>query len=391
MTDTGPEQRRTPSVGRSFCIVALVASLGATASYFALTSARADDPVAPPPGPPAVPVSTIIAGRRDVAVFRSGIGTVQALNSVLVRARVDGTLESVAFTEGQEVKKGDLIAVIDPRPYQAVLDQAVAKRAQDLATLENAKLDLNRYSSLARSDFASRQSVDTQQATVNQTTAAVQGDNAAIETAALNLSFTHITSPLDGRVGLRMLDPGNLVHATDSQGIVTITQVRPISVVFTLPEEALPAVAGAMATGKLPAFAYASDNRTRLSQGDLLTPDNTIDTSTGTIRLKALFPNTDNKLWPGQFVSTRLQIGVRRNAVTVPAAAVQRSQTGLYVFVVKNNQAAIAPIQEAFEQDGYAVIDSGLNGNEQVVINGQSRLANGTRVVATPQTDATGS
>jgi multidrug efflux system membrane fusion protein len=354
-----------------------------------LTSAHADD--APPPAAPTVPVTTTAATHRDVPVFRAGIGTVQALNSVLIRARVDGTLDSVAFTEGQMVKKGDLLAVIDPRPYQASLDQAVSKKAQDTATLENARLDLARYNTLARSDFASRQSVDTQQATVNQYTAAVQGDNAAIETAALNLSFTHITSPLDGRIGLRQIDPGNLIHATDTQGLVTVTQVQPITVLFTLPEEALPSVTSAMTNGTLPAFAYASDNRTRLSQGTLLTPDNTIDSSTGTIRLKAVFANADNRLWPGQFVSARVQIGTQRNAVTVPAAAVQRGQDGLYVFIVKDNQAKLVPVKESFEQDGTAVIAEGLNGDEQVVINGQSRLTTGTRVSATPQTTSTGS
>jgi multidrug efflux system membrane fusion protein len=350
---------------------------------------RADDPVVA--GPPAVPVTVVTATRKNVPVYRSGIGTVQALNTVLVRARVDGTLDSVSFTEGQEVKKGELIATIDPRPYQAALDQTVAKRVQDMAQLENAKLDLARYVNLAHSDFASRQSVDTQQALVNQYSAAVQGDNAAIETAALNLSFTHITSPLDGRIGLRQIDPGNLIHATDAQGLVTITQIHPISVIFTLPEDALPAVASAMSDGKLPAFAYASDNRTRLSEGTLLTPDNTIDSTTGTIRLKAVFQNAENKLWPGQFVTTRLQIGLRQNAVTVPTAAVQRSQDGLFVFAIKGNVAAIMPIQEAFEQDGLAVIDKGLDGNEQIVVSGQSRLSSGTKVAVRPDPNGSGS
>jgi len=367
----------------------MAAVIGATAGIglgAIATGARADDPS--PAGPPPVPVTTAVAQRQNVPVYRSGIGTVQALNSVLVRARVDGTLDSVAFTEGQEVKKGDLLAIIDPRPYQAALDQAVAKKAADQAMLANAKLDLGRYSSLARAEFASRQSVDTQQATVGQTTAAVQGDEAAIETAALNVSFTHILSPLDGRVGLRQVDPGNLIHATDASGLVTITQVHPIAVIFTLPEETLPQVTGAMADGKLPAIAYASDNHTRLSDGTLLTPDNTIDTTTGTIRLKAVFANADNKLWPGQFVTTRLQVDMKKNAVTIPVAAVQRGQTGLFVFVVKDNQANLVAIHEAFEQDGIAVIDKGLNGDEQVVINGQSRLNTGTRVAAKPAASA---
>jgi multidrug efflux system membrane fusion protein len=369
--------------------MALVVGAFVILAFFMPTPPQAQDGVAA--GPPAVPVTVVNVSRKTVPVFRSGIGTVQALNSVLVRARVDGTLDSVAFIEGQEVKKGDLLAKIDPRPYQAALDQAVAKRVQDMAQLENARLDLARYTNLARSDFASRQSVDTQQALVNQYNAAVQGDNAAIETAALNLSFTNIVSPLDGRIGLRQIDPGNLIHATDTQGLVTIAQVHPITVVFTLPEDVLPAVTSAMAEGKLPALAYASDNRARLSEGILLTPDNTIDSSTGTIRLKAIFQNADNKLWPGQFVTTRLQIGLKQNALTIPAAAVQRSQEGLFVFVIKGNTASMQPIQEAFEQDGICVVEKGLNTDDQVVVAGQSRLTNGTVVAARPDTTGSGS
>jgi len=360
----------------------LVACLAAGIGGWRLLSAsRADEPQAQPAAPQSVPVTTAQATRRDVPVNLTGIGTVQALNAVLVRARVDGTLDSVNFTEGQEVKKGDLLAVIDPRPYKATLDQALAKKAQDEAQLANARLDLARYTNLARSDFASRQSVDTQQATVNQLTATVQGDEAAIEAAALNLSFTHITSPLDGRVGLRQVDPGNLIHATDTTGLVTITQLRPITVIFTLPEQDLPQVVDGMHNGQLPVLAYDSQGKAKLSEGMLLTPDNTIDTATGTFRLKSVFPNQENRLWPGQFVTARVQVATDRNVVTVPSRAVQRGQDGLFVFVVKPDQTvAVQPVQVPLDEDGTAVVAQGLNGGEQVVVNGQSRLSNGTRV-----------
>jgi multidrug efflux system membrane fusion protein len=333
---------------------------------------------------PVIPVTTAQAQRRDVPIFLTGIGNVQPLNSVLIRARVDGTLDSLNFTEGQEVKKGDLIAIIDPRPYQAVLDQAVAKKAQDEALLANAKLDLSRFSNLARSQFASQQSVDTQRATVGQLTAQLKGDDATIEAAALNLSFTHITSPLDGRVGLRQVDPGNLIHASDTNGLVTITQLRPITVVFTLPEESVPQIADALKNGAHPLVnAYSSSGTTMLASGTLLTPDNTIDATTGTIKLKAVFDNAENRLWPGQFVNARLQVALRHNAVTVPVTAVQRGQDNLFVYVVKpDSTVTVQPVEELLEQDGTAVITKGLQGNEQVVTNGQSRLTEGVKVAA---------
>lgn len=329
------------------------------------------------------PVSVVSARRADVPVFTSGIGTVQAYQSVLVRARVDGALERIAFREGQDVKPGDLLAVIDPRPYAALLAQAQAKRAADLAQLKNANADLARYASLARTNFASRQQLDTQQATVAQAEANLQGDEAAIATAALNLSFCNIESPISGVVGLRLVDVGNLVHATDTNGIVTITQVQPISLVFTLPEEELPRVREAMsAAGGAPQVdAYTSDGGTKLSEGTLLTPANSIDTSTGTIALKATFANKDRKLWPGQFVSARIQLGTDRNAVVVPEAAIQHGPDGLYVFVVKPDKTAeIRPVKIGYQGEGLAVIADGLQGGESVITAGQVRVQNGTRV-----------
>ncbi len=340
-------------------------------------------PVAAQQGPAAVPVSTSVAKRQDVPIFTRGIGTVQALQSVLVRARVDGTVEQVAFTEGQDVKPGELLAIIDPRPYQASYDQAVAKKTADMAQLGNARRDLARYSDLARSEFASRQSVDTQQASVSQTAATTQGDDAAIAMAKLNLDFTRIVSPIEGRVGLRLVDPGNLVHANDATGIVTVNQIHPISMVFTLPQDVFPAVQDAVHGSKDPlkVVAYSSNDQQQLGDGILLTTDNSIDTTTGTIKLKAQFANQDDRLWPGEFVNAHLQLTVARGAVTVPSSAVQRGVNGLYVYVVKpGNVAALVPVETGQDDGSVTIVTKGLNGTETVVVGGQSRLTDGTKV-----------
>ena len=342
--------------------------------------------------PVGVPVSVVTAKRQDVPIFVKGIGTVQAFQSVLIRARVDGTIDRIDFTEGQDVKPGDLLATIDPRPYQAVLDQATAKKAADNAMLSNAKRDLTRYSDLARSDFASRQSVDTQQASVSQTAAATQADDASIAAAKLNLDFTRITSPIEGRVGLRLVDQGNLVHASDSTGIVTVNQVHPIAVLFTLPQDMFPTVQDAMrASGATPltVYAYGGDDRRILGQGTLLTVDNAIDTSTGTIRLKAAFPNTDDRLWPGQFVNVHLQLTVAKNAVAVPTPAIQHGVDGLYVYLVQGgNTAKLTPVSVGQDDGQVTIVTKGLEGGESVVTAGQSRLTDGTKVAAAAQANA---
>jgi multidrug efflux system membrane fusion protein len=329
--------------------------------------------------PPPVTVAT--ATRQDVPIFASGIGTVQAYRSVLVRARVDGTLDKIAFREGQDVKPGDLLAEIDPRPYAATLAQARAKRAADVALLENAKLDLHRYATLARSNFASRQQLDTQQATVDQDNANIQADDAAIDSAALNLSFCDIKSPIDGVVGLRQVDSGNLIHATDTTGIVTITQVHPISLIFTLPQEQLPAVQDAMKQGSPLVVASTSDGGRQLAEGKLLTPNNSIDTTTGTISLKAEFANLDRRLWPGQFVAARVQLGEAKNAVVVPQSAVQHGPDGLYVYVVKpGNKAARVDVKLGYQGENHAVVTDGLSGGEDVITAGQVRVQDGEAV-----------
>jgi multidrug efflux system membrane fusion protein len=336
---------------------------------------------APAPAPPGVPVQAATTKRADVPVLLRNIGQVQAFQSVLIRARVDGTLDKVLFNEGQDVKAGQVIAQIDPRPYAAALAQAQAKKAADEANLANAERDLQRYSSLASSSFASRQQVDTQLALVAQTQANIKGDDAAIDSAKLNLDFTNIASPIDGRTGLRLVDAGNLIHATDTTGIVTITQIRPIAVIFTLPQDNLPQIQSAMATDKLTVLAFTADDKTQLASGYLLTTDNTIDPSTGTIRLKAVFANAESRLWPGQFVNVRLQLGTLKNVLTVPSAAVQRGPSGLYVYVVKpDGTAGVQPVDVQQDDGQVAVIAKGLDDNVQVVTSGQSRLQNGTRV-----------
>jgi multidrug efflux system membrane fusion protein len=343
----------------------------------------------PPP-----PVTVAQAARQDVPIFASGVGTVQAYRSVLVRARVDGTLEKIFFREGQDVKRGDPLAEIDPRPYAAALAQAQAKRAADQANLDNQRRDLKRYAVLSRTNFASLQQVDTQQAAVNSSVATLQGDDAAIAAAGLNLSFCHIDSPINGVVGLRQVDEGNLVHATDTTGIVTVTQVQPISLVFTLPESEFPKVRAAMQAarnGNAPrVLAYSSegngtDGGHQLASGTLLTPNNSIDTTTGTIALKATFANTDRALWPGQFVSARVQLGVAHNAVTIPETAVQHAPEGLFVYIVQPDQtAARRDITLGYQGDGQAVVTDGLSGGENVIVAGQVRVQPGQKVDPRP-------
>ena len=339
------------------------------------------------PAAPGVPVQIATAARQNVPVLLRNLGAVQPNQTVLVRARVDGTLEKVLFREGQDVKAGDPLALIDPRPYQAALDQALAKKASDEAMLANAQRDLTRYASLARDDFASRQQLDTQKSLVAEEQAALAGDDAAIATARLNVEFAHITAPIDGRTGLRMVDAGNLIHASDAQGLVSIAQIHPIAITFTLPQAVLPQLQASMAAGVLPVQAFTADNQTLLGEGKLLTIDNAIDQTTGTIKLKAEFPNADDRLWPGQFVNVGLRVGTLTGVVTVPSIAVQRGPAGLYVYVVKPDSTVTAQPVTVTQDDGQiAVIASGVDEGAQVVVNGMSRLQNGSRVTLTQKT-----
>jgi membrane fusion protein, multidrug efflux system len=373
-------------MGRVKLFAALGAAVlaGAAGLHFAFGSSADAANEAPPPPP--VPVQVAAARRADMPVYLHGLGTVQAFYAVDVKAQVDGYLDQVPVREGQEVKKGDIVAVIDPRPYQAALDQAVAQRQQDQAQLANAELDLRRYQNLARSSFAPQQQVDTQQASVNRLNAAIAGDNANIEKAQLNLSFAVLRSPIDGRVSLRKVDPGNLIQAASQTPIISITQDKPISVVFTLPEQNLPQVQKAMAQGTLPVDTYSTDDTQKLESGQLLTPNNAIDVTSGTIQFKAQFANTDDMLWPGEFVNTHLLVDTQRNVITVPHLAVQHGPEGLSVYVLQTGDTVKRVAVETGYDDGTnTVITKGVNEGDKVVTTGQSRLGDGAHVsIANP-------
>lgn len=325
---------------------------------------------------PPVPVKAAHAVVKDVPMFLSGLGTVQALNTVEIKAQVSGTLIALPVKEGQEVHTGDVVAEIDPRPFQAALDQATAQRQADLATLHGAQLDLQRYENLAKSSFAPIQQVDDQRAIVDKTAAAIAVDTAQIETARINLDYCVIHSPINGRVGLYQLDVGNLVQTSSQTGIVSITQDKPIAVVFTLPEVDLPQIQAARARGSVAVQVIDDDGPEKtLAQGVLLTPDNTIDTSTGTIALKAQFDNADDTLWPGQFVDARILVNTQHNVVTIPLAAVQHGPDGLFIFVIRPDQTVHqVPIKVGYQDQTLAVITQGVSGNDTVVVSGQSRL-----------------
>jgi len=285
----------------------------------------------------------------------------------------------VAFAEGQDVKAGDLLAQIDPAPFRAALEQAEAKKAQDAAQVANARIELDR--DLSAASAVARQVIDTQKALVDQLAAQVNADQAAIDSANIQLAYTTITSPLDGRTGLRLVDQGNIVHTTDANGLVVVTQLKPISVIFTLPEQNLPAIQKEHATGDITVLAVDRDNRTVLASGKLAVIDNQIDPTTGTIRLKATFPNEDLRLWPGQFVNARLLLTTRKGGLVVPASVVQRGPNGAYAFVIKTDQTvAVQPIKVAQIENGEALIDEGLQAGQEVVVDGQYRLQPGSKV-----------
>ncbi len=325
-------------------------------------------------------VLTVPARYADVPVTLVAVGTAQALNTVLVRTQVDGRLVEVAFQEGQDVKKGDLIAKIDPTIYQAQYDQAVAKKAQDEALLANARLDLFRYTNLAQGNYGTKQQADTQRATVAQLEAQLKSDQGAIDNAKAYLDYTTIVAPIDGRTGIRAVDQGNIVKAADTTGLVTITQIHPITVLFSLPQQNLPAVNAAVARGPVPVDAFESDNRTMLDSGTLTVVDNQVDQTTGTVKLKATFPNPSRQLWPGQFVNVRLTVDTLKNAVTVPTAAVQRGPNGTFVYGVADEKAVLKTVQVGHQDETISVITSGLTPPERVITTGFARLTNGDRV-----------
>jgi multidrug efflux system membrane fusion protein len=328
-----------------------------------------------------VSVSVAVVGRQDVPIYLTGLGTVQGSLTVALHSQVNGTLQEVLFTEGQQVKKGDVLALIDPRLYQAALDNAKAKKAQDEAQFTSASKDLERSKTLVKSNITSQQIVDQQQGKVDQLKASIAADEAMIQTAQTNLEYTTITAPNDGRIGVRLVDPGNVVHANDQQALATLVLTRPSAVMFTLPSRALDDIRAAMARGPVEVTAYDQDNRRELATGTLLLVDNIIDQSSATLRLKAMFPNEDDKLWPGEFVNAHVLLETRSNAVVIPSAAIQRGPDGLFVWVVNaNNQAEPRAIEVGPAYDKLTIVASGLSGGEHIVTDGQYKLQRGAPV-----------
>ena len=341
---------------------------------------------------PGIPVTAGTVAAQNVPVFLQGIGTVQAYNMVAVKSRVDGQIVKVDFKEGQDVKAGDPLFQIDPRPFQAALEQAQAAKQKDEAQLTGAQLDLDRYEKLIGSGWQTRQSYDQQKAQVGQLQAAIKGDEAQINTAKLNLSYADSRSPIDGRLGARLVDKGNLVHANDNTPLVMITEVKPIFVSFTLPQETLDDIRENQNKAPLVVLAYNGDGTKQLAEGKLTMIDNAVDQATGTIRLKARFDNDEERLWPGAFVSARVILSVRKDVATVPSQTVQQGPNGHYAYVIKpDDTVERRAVDVASIQDGIAVITKGLSSGERVVVDGQYRLTNGARVkISAPQTGAAG-
>ena len=331
---------------------------------------------------PTVPVVSAKAAKKDMPIYLDGLGTVQAISLVTVHVRVDGELKKVTFTEGQDVRKGDILAQIDPDPYQTTYDQAVAKITQDQATLDNAILDLKRYTTLAADNISSQQQFDTQKNLVSQFEGLLGADKAALSNAAVQLNYATVRAPIDGRTGIRQVDAGNIVHSNDTNGLVVITQLRPIGVLFTLQEQTLWDIQQQMKQGQLSVLVVDRDNTNVLARGKLSVIDNEIDTTTATIKLKAVFPNDDLRLWPGQFVNTRLLLTTRKNAIVVPAPVVQRGPDGAYAFVIKTNDVVEVRKITVYPQfeGGLAVVESGLKPGEKVVVDGQYKLQAGSKV-----------
>jgi membrane fusion protein, multidrug efflux system len=333
------------------------------------------------PGLNAVPVSVETASRQDVPIYLTGLGTVQALFTVAIHTQVDGKLQSVFFKEGQRVKKGDVLAKIDPRLYQAALDQAKARKAMDEAALIAAQKDLVRFQALVLKDAETQQNLDLQQSKVDQTKASIDADTAAIETAQTNLDYTDIAAPSDGRMGVRLVDPGNIVHASDQGAIAILTQTQPTAILFTLPAQTLDDVRAAMARGTVEVAAFDRDDVRLLSHGTLETIDNLIDQSTATYRLKAIFANDDEKLWPGEFVNARLLLDVQKQAVVIAAVAVQRGPHGLFAWVVKaDGTVEPRPIRTGTTSGERTIVLSGIQSGERVVTDGQYKLQTGASV-----------
>lgn len=365
------------------CGAALVALLGSVGASAVGMGGGKRGPVGDRP----IPVSTTTVARGDLKIFLTGLGTVTPVASVLVRPRVDGELLRVHFEEGQTVRAGDLLAEIDPRAFQVQLKQAEGQHARDQALLANARIDLERYELLWSQDSIARQQVDAQRSLVQQYEGAVLADQGQIESAKLQLAYARITAPISGRVGLRQVDPGNIVHASDANGIVSIAQVQPIAVLFTLPEDNLPLIVQKLqAKTPIPVAAYDRQQKRLLAQGTLLTVDNQIDTTTGTVKLKAQFRNEDGALFPNQFVNVRMQIDTRRNVALLPTAAIQRGAQGTFVYLVgTDNKVKLQPVQVGDTEGDQVVIEGGLEVGAQVVVDGVDKLREGSVVEPVPR------
>ena len=361
--------------------IAVVILVGGLASW-----RRIEQPSHTATRSPAVPVTVASVARRDVPILLQGLGTVAASNTVAIHSQVDGKLQSVNFTEGQEVHAGDTLAVIDPRTFRAALDQAVAKKAEDQAQLVAARKDLERFKTLVLKNAETQQNVDTQQAKVDQLVATIDADQGAIDSAQTQLSYATITAPIDGRVGFRQVDVGNIIHASDPNPLTVLTQIRPVVATFTLPQKNLAEVRAAMLRGPVAVSAYDQDNNHELATGRLMLIDNEIDQTTSTIRLKATFENADEQLWPGEFVHVRVAVDTQAGVLTVPPVALQRGPQGFYTWVIKSdNTVEQRPVEANQVNNEVAIVTKGLSADERVVVDGQYRLQAGVRVDAKTQ------
>jgi multidrug efflux system membrane fusion protein len=378
--NSSPENLSSPHYSR-LGFASAVALGVVCASLLGCTSADSKQQKAQAAAPRTVSVAVAKVEQKDVPVYLSGLGSVTAFNTANIKSRVDGQIVQVNFREGQSVRQGELLIVIDPRPYQAVLDQMQAQRFKDEATLRDAQLNLERYTSLIPSGSIAQQQVDTQKSLVDQLEGTVRTDQAQIETAKLNLAYCHITAPFNGRVGLRQVDPGNIVHASDATPMLVLTQLQPVAVIFTLPEDQLQIVSQHMKNSTLQVDAFSRDDQTKLATGKLLTIDNEIDPTTGTDKLKAVFENKDNQLWPNQFVNANLLLETRKNSTVLPTAAILRGPQGAYVYSVKPDKTVEARnIAISLTQGNVTVITSGINPGETVVTDGQDKLQSGSKI-----------